>query len=209
MDSSDTKKKLKRTRYFLFWSDIGAPVVCIVDIYAYQPLLDVVLSSVALVCVYYTRYTFGGLDDVFYYVVFASVPFVNGVCVSIIALGVYSSASLTKIFTIHIEQVGKEQREVARMLGLTSPQIYRYIVLPQTIKSMLPLVIGVLKLLLRSTSYAGYIAQKDLVKAVDAIRAQTFDAFVPLLFISLLYLALSWMIVHSVKMLSSKFFHYD
>ena len=209
MDSSDTKKKLKRTRYFLFWSDIGAPVVCIVDIYAYQPLLDVVLSSVALVCVYYTRYTFGGLDDVFYYVVFASVPFVNGVCVSIIALGVYSSASLTKIFTIHIEQVGKEQREVARMLGLTSPQIYRYIVLPQAIKSMLPLVIGVLKLLLRSTSYAGYIAQKDLVKAVDAIRAQTFDAFVPLLFISLLYLALSWMIVHSVKMLSSKFFHYD
>ena len=145
----------------------------------------------------------------FYYVVFASVPFVNGVCVSIIALGVYSSASLTKIFTIHIEQVGKEQREVARMLGLTSPQIYRYIVLPQAIKSMLPLVIGELKLLLRSTSYAGYIAQKDLVKAVDAIRAQTFDAFVPLLFISLLYLALSWMIVHSVKMLSSKFFHYD
>ena len=205
----DCRRALYDSRYFLFWSDIGAPVGCIVDIYAYQPLLDVVLSSVALVCVYYTRYTFGGLDDVFYYVVFASVPFVNGVCVSIIALGVYSSASLTKIFTIHIEQVGKEQREVARMLGLTSPQIYRYIVLPQAIKSMLPLVIGELKLLLRSTSYAGYIAQKDLVKAVDAIRAQTFDAYVPLLFISLLYLALSWMIVHSVKMLSSKFFHYD
>ena len=74
---------------------------------------------------------------------------------------------------------------------------------------MLPLVIGELKLLLRSTSYAGYIAQKDLVKAVDAIRAQTFDAFVPLLFISLLYLALSWMIVRSAKMLSSKLFRHD
>ena len=145
----------------------------------------------------------------FYYVVFASVAAVNGICVSIIALGVYSSASLTKIFYIHIEQVGKEQREAARMLGFNPRQIYRYIVLPQAVKSMLPLVIGELKLLLRATSYAGYIAQKDLVKAVDAIRAQTFDAFVPLMFVSLLYLALSWMIVRSVKMLSSKLFQHD
>ena len=145
----------------------------------------------------------------FYYVVFASVSAVNGVCVSIIALGVYSSASLTKIFTIHIEQVGKEQRESAQMLGFTPYQTYRYIVLPQAVKSMLPLVIGELKLLLRATSYAGYIAQKDLVKAVDAIRTQTFDAFVPLMFISLLYLGLSWMIARLVKMLSLKLFHHD
>ena len=51
-----------------------------------------------------------------------------------------------------------------------------------------------MKVLLRATSYAGYIAQKDLVKAVDAIRAQTYDAFVPLLIVSLFYLALSWVI---------------
>lgn len=145
----------------------------------------------------------------FYYVVFGSVAAMNGVCVAIIALGVYSSASLTKIFYIHIEQVGKEQREAARMLGFTPRQIYRFIVLPQAVKSMLPLVIAELKTLLRATSYAGYIAQKDLVKAVDAIRAQTFDAFMPLLFVSLLYLALSWMIVCSVKILCSKLFQHD
>ena len=145
----------------------------------------------------------------FYYVVFAPMPFVDGVCVSIIALGVYSSASLTKIFTIHIEQVGKEQWEAARLLGFTPLQIYRYVILPQSVRSMLPLVTGELKLLLRATSYAGYIAQKDLVKAVDAIRAQTLDAFVPLLFVSLLYLALSWIIARSVKLLSVKLFHHD
>lgn len=145
----------------------------------------------------------------FYYVVFASVASVNGICVSIIALGVYTSGTLTKIFTIHIEQVGTEQREAGKMLGFTPRQIYRYIILPQAVKSMLSLVIGEMKVLLRATSYAGYIAQKDLVKAVDAIRAQTFDAFVPLFIVGLLYLALSWMIAHLFKLLYAKFFAHD
>jgi ABC-type arginine/histidine transport system permease subunit len=74
---------------------------------------------------------------------------------------------------------------------------------------MLPLVGGELKLLLRSTSYAGYIAQKDLVKAVDSIRGFTYDAFVPLLLVSLLYLLLSWIIVKTLDYISSKIFNND
>ena len=119
----------------------------------------------------------------FYYVVFSAS--LDGILVSIIALGVYTSGTLTKIFKIHIQQVGKEQYEAGRMLGFTPKQIYRLIILPQAVKSMLPLVVGEMKVLLRATSYAGYIAQKDLVKAVDSIRTQTEDVFLPLLFIFL------------------------
>ena len=143
----------------------------------------------------------------FYYVIFSAS--LNGIIVSIIALGVYTSGTLTKIFKIHIKQVGKEQYEAGRMLGFTSKQIYRLIVLPQAVKSMLPLVVGEMKVLLRATSYAGYIAQKDLVKAVDSIRTQTEDVFIPLLFVSLLYLFLSWMIGKIFHLLYVKFFCYD
>ena len=143
----------------------------------------------------------------FYYVIFSAS--LNGIIVSIIALGVYTSGTLTKIFKIHIKQVGKEQYEAGRMLGFTSKQIYQLIVLPQAVKSMLPLVVGEMKVLLRATSYAGYIAQKDLVKAVDSIRTQTEDVFIPLLFISLLYLFLSWMIGKKFHLLYVKFFCYD
>ena len=143
----------------------------------------------------------------FYYVIFSAS--LHGVIVSIIALGVYTSGTLTKIFKIHINQVGKEQYESGRMLGFTSRQIYRYIILPQAVKNMLPLVVGELKVLLRATSYAGYIAQKDLVKAVDTIRNQTEDVFIPLLFISLLYLFLSWLIAKSFQLLYEKLFQYD
>lgn len=144
----------------------------------------------------------------FYYVVFAGVS-MSGILVAAIALGVYSSASLTKIFKIHICQISKEQREAGLMLGLTSYQVYRYIIFPQAVRSMQPLVVAEMKLLLRSTSYAGYIAQKDLVKAVDAIRGVTFDAFFPLLIVSLLYLLLSWLIAKGLNTLGQKMFAHD
>lgn len=143
----------------------------------------------------------------FYYVLFAGQ--MNGIVVSIIALGVYTSGSLAKIFKIHILQVGREQLEAGRMLGFSERQCYRHIILPQAAKTMLPLVVAELKVQLRATSYAGYIAQKDLVKAVDAIRGLTVDAFVPLLVVSILYLILSWLIAHGVELLYHKLFHYD
>lgn len=141
----------------------------------------------------------------FYYVVFVSSG-LSGVVVSIIALGIYTSGSLYKIFKIHIMQVGKEQRESAFMLGLKERHAYRYVILPQALKSSMPLLAGELKLLLRSTSYAGYIAQKDLVKAADAIQSDTLEAFIPLLVVSLLYLFLSWAIVELLCWLYNKLF---
>ena len=141
----------------------------------------------------------------FYYVVFVSSG-LSGVVVSIIALGIYTSGSLYKIFKIHIMQVGKEQRESAFMLGLKERQAYHYVILPQALKSSMPLMAGELKLLLRSTSYAGYIAQKDLVKAADAIQSDTLEAFIPLFVVSLLYLFLSWAITELLCWLYKKLF---
>ena len=140
----------------------------------------------------------------FYYVIFSGL--MNGIVVSIVALGVYISGTLTGIFKTNINHVGKEQYEAGRMLGFTTAQIYRLIVFPQAVKGMLPSIAGQMKLLLRATSYAGYVAQKDLVKAVDSIRAQTEDVFLPLLFISLLYLFLSKVIEKILHFLYVKFF---
>lgn len=143
----------------------------------------------------------------FYYVIFAGE--MNGIVVSIIALGVYTSGSLAKIFKIHIQQVGNGQIEAGRALGMTRTQCYCYIVLPQAVKSMLPLFIADLKVQLRATSYAGYIAQQDLIKAVFAVREQYSDTFLPLIIVSIFYLILSWMITQVIHLLYVKFFKYD
>lgn len=143
----------------------------------------------------------------FYYVIFAGK--LNGILVSIIALGVYMSGSMLRIFTIHIQQVGDGQLEAGRALGMTTYQCYRYIVLPQAVKSMTSFIISELKTLLRATSYAGYVSQKDLIKAVFAIRDLYSDMLVPLLIASLLYLFLSRVITKQVEYWSVKIFKYD
>ncbi|MBO5920278.1 MAG: ABC transporter permease subunit [Bacteroidales bacterium] len=143
----------------------------------------------------------------FYYVIFAGG--MNGILVSIIALSVYTSGSLMKIFKVHILQVGKGQIEAGLALGLTKGQCYRYIVLPQAVKSMLPLFVAELKVQLRATSYAGYIAQEDLIKSVYSVREHYTDTFLPLLLVSIMYLILSWLIAKFINLVYAKTFKYD
>ena len=75
----------------------------------------------------------------------------NGIIVSVIALGVYTSGAVSRMIVVHILQIDRGQIEAGRALGMTTPQCYKYIVLPQAAKSMLPIYIGHLNVLLRAT----------------------------------------------------------
>ena len=48
--------------------------------------------------------------------------------------------------------------------------------------------------LFKNTSIVGYIAIQDLTKASDLIRSRTFDAFFPLIVISIIYFVLAWLL---------------
>ena len=144
----------------------------------------------------------------FYYVVFATAN-ISGILVCAIALGVYSSGSLMCIFTVHLNQVDKTQHNAAQMLGLNGWNKYRYIILPQAVKPMLPLIGAEMKGLLRATTYAGYISEIDLVKVAEIIRNQTYDVLVPLLLISVVFLVLSMIIVQGLSVIYNKIFKYD
>ena len=144
----------------------------------------------------------------FYYFVFASVN-INGIAVCAISLGVYTSGSLMNIFNVHLNQVDRNQHAAAQMLGLTGWKKYRYVILPQAVKPMLPLIGGEAKALLRATAYAGYISELDLVKVTEVIRNQTYDVLVPLLLVSVIFLVLSRMIVESLSVIYNKVFKYD
>lgn len=144
----------------------------------------------------------------FYYIVFASVH-ISGVIVCVIALGVYSSGSFMNIFDVHLNQVDRTQHQAAYMLGFRGWKKYRYVILPQAVKPMLPLVVAESKVLLRATSFAGYISQLDLIKVTEIIRNQTYDILVPLLFVSCIFLLISKVIVDGYSYLFEKVFKYD
>lgn len=144
----------------------------------------------------------------FYYVVFAKTDS-DAVFACIVALGVYSTSSFFKIIHLQLEAVDPLQHKAAHMLGLKGWKKYRYVILPQAVKPMIPFFVSESKTLLRSTTYAGYVSILDIVKVTELIRTQTYDTFIPLLFVSIVFLVISWLITEGLHLSYQKLFVND
>jgi polar amino acid transport system substrate-binding protein len=133
-----------------------------------------------------------------FYVVFASVD-INPVLVAVIAFGMNFAAYVSEIFRTGIEGVDKGQSEAGIAMGFSRVQTFLYVVLPQTVRRILPVYKGEFISLVKMTSIVGYIAVQDLTKASDIVRSRTFDAFFPLIMVALLYFAISWVLMQSLE----------
>ena len=74
---------------------------------------------------------------------------------------------------------------------------------------MTPTLTGQVKIQLRITSYAGYVAQTDLIRAVFNVENIYSDMLAPLLIASLFYLIMAKSIVRVVAFITTKLFKYD
>jgi len=133
-----------------------------------------------------------------FYVVFASVN-ISPVLVAVIAFGMNFAAYVSEIFRTGIEGVDGGQTEAGIAMGFSRVQTFLYVVLPQTVRRILPVYKGEFISLVKMTSIVGYIAVQDLTKASDIVRSRTFDAFFPLVMVAILYFAISWVLMQSLE----------
>ena len=129
---------------------------------------------------------------IMFYVVFANAGF-GGTLVATITFALCFAWASGSIFDSAISSVPVGQREAGLSLGFTPLRTFTGIVFPQALKKGLPLYTGECVALLKSTSIVGYIAIMDLTRASDLIRSRTFDAFVPLLIVTIAYFVLAWL----------------
>ena len=125
---------------------------------------------------------------IIYFVIFGAVN-VDKVLVAVIAFGINSGAYVAEIIRGGIMSIDRGQMEAGRSLGLSYRQTMEQVILPQAFKNVLPALGNEFIVLLKETSIAGYIALQDLTKAGDIIRSQTYDAFLPLIAVAVIYLA--------------------
>ena len=124
---------------------------------------------------------------IWYFVILVSQE--NDIVVAVVAFGFNSAAYVAEIFRGGIMSVDNGQFEAGRSLGFNYVQTMFNIVIPQTIKSTLPTLLNEIIALLKETSVAGYVGIMDLTKAGDLIRGRTFEAFMPLIAVAIIYLA--------------------
>lgn len=140
---------------------------------------------------------------IIYYVVFASVD-INKVIVAILAFGMNSGAYVAEIFRSGIMSIDNGQFEAGRSLGFNYRQTMIYIIMPQAFKNVLPALGNEFIVLLKETSVSGYIAMQDLTKGGDIIRSRTYDAFMPLFAVAIIYLIMVMIFSKLVAMLERR-----
>lgn len=69
---------------------------------------------------------------------------------------------------------------------------------------MLPALGNEFIVLLKETSVSGYIALEDLTKGGDIIRSRTYDAFMPLIAVAVIYLVMVMIFTKLVNMLERR-----
>lgn len=140
---------------------------------------------------------------IMYYVIFASTNMSKTV-VAILSFGINSGAYVAEIVRSGIMSIDNGQFEAGRSLGFSYPSTMYYIIMPQAFKNVLPALANEFIVLLKETSICGYIGLMDLTRGGDIIRSRTYEAFMPLIAVALIYLILVMILSYFVKQLERR-----
>jgi His/Glu/Gln/Arg/opine family amino acid ABC transporter permease subunit len=140
---------------------------------------------------------------ILYFVVFVSVSSKYSIYVAILAFGLNSAAYVAEIVRSGIMSIDGGQFEAGSSLGFSYAKTMIYIILPQAFKNVLPALANECIVLLKETSVAGYIAVQDLTKGGDIIRSVTYEAFLPLIAVALIYLVMVMILTALVSKLEA------
>ena len=123
------------------------------------------------------------------YLIFAGTS-LSVVVVCIIGLTFKASAYLSDIYYSTITSLDSGEIEAASALGMTRLQVFRNIILPQSIKNSFTVYKNQLIITMQETSIVSYMAIMDLTRASELIISRTFNAFFSLITIAILYMVL-------------------
>lgn len=141
---------------------------------------------------------------VLYYIVFAGAK-LNNVLVAAVGFGLVFAAYLEQLFEGAIRGVDAGQWEAGLASGLTRRQTFLGIILPQAARTSITGYFSNLINLMKGTAVVGYIAVADLTKAGDVIRSATYDAYVPILTVTVIYLLMAGLIITCMALVKRAF----
>ena len=132
-----------------------------------------------------------------YFVIFMPIG-IDKFIAAVICFGLNSGAYVAEIVRGGIQSIDAGQMEAGRSLGFGYAQTMLYIIMPQTFKAVLPALLNEFIGLLKETSVSAYIGLNDLARGGDIIRGVTYSAFMPLIAVAAVYLAvvvfLQWVV---------------
>jgi len=155
--------------------------------------LEIVRNTPLLVLLYLFYYVLGPIFDLDRYVA------------SILCLGVYHGAMVSEILRAGIMAVPTGQWDGAKSIGMSTSQVYRFIVLPQSIRFMLPPLTGEAVNLIKSSAIVSVIAVAELTTIGRNIISDTYMSFEIWFTIAAVYLIVTLILSIGVSFVERRF----
>lgn len=126
------------------------------------------------------------------------------VAVAVVVFGLNSGAYVSEIMRSGIQSVDPGQLEAGRALGLTFWKSMFAIVIPQSVKNILPTLGNEFIVLIKETSVTSFIAVVDITKAFRAIGDATYSYIIPYLILAAIYLILVLAITLGIRLMERR-----
>lgn len=118
-----------------------------------------------------------------YYLIANAIGWHSSLGVGIVVLSCFSGAYLSEIFRGGIESIPSSQWLAARAIGFTGAQTYRFVVVPQAVRRVLPASAGQFANLVKDSSLLFVISVHEFTmqaREANANTYATFEAYLPL-----------------------------
>lgn len=142
----------------------------------------------------------------FYYVVGTAWGIDNRFIAGVLILSVFEGAYISEIIRGGIVSIESKQTEIAKAIGLTPRQTFRYVLFPQLTVRVLPALAGQFASVIKDSSLLSTIAVIELMQVTKEITANNFAIyFESYLVLALLYLCLTFPVSMLSKALEKRF----
>jgi len=146
------------------------------------------------------------------YFIFFALPIagvrLNPTVTAIIALGLNAGAYAIEIIRGGVQSINKGQIEAGLALGLRKSVVFRTIVLKPALRAIYPSLTSQFVLLTLTTSIASAVSAYELTSVAKQIESDSFRSFEVYGTITVLYLAMSWLVMMILNYIGSRAFNY-
>lgn len=88
----------------------------------------------------------------------------SGEAASILVFTLWGTAEMGDLVRSSLESVPKHQYESGKAVGLTDRQVFMYIIIPQTLQSLIPLSMNLITRMIKTTSLVVFVGVIEVVK---------------------------------------------
>jgi polar amino acid transport system permease protein len=127
---------------------------------------------------------------------------------ALIGMSMNNGAYVAEIFRAGFNSVAKGLNEAGSALGMSSSQVFRYVLLPPAIKNVFPALTNQFILLFLSSSVISIISLEELTHTILYIDSKTFRTFEVLIIAAILYYGCSSIFAALSKLVEKKLFRF-